>query len=63
MQPLIWESRPDGLRAPALVCAFLLTGSNLFVPFAVFFMDQPVKLDFLWAGLCLVGAAYFIFRN
>jgi uncharacterized protein len=35
----------------------------VFVPFAVFYMDQPVKLDFLWAGFCLVGAAYFIFRN
>ena len=35
----------------------------VFVPFAVFFMNQPLKLDFLWAGLCLVGAVYFIFRG
>ena len=35
----------------------------VFVPFAILYMDQPVKLDYLWAGLCLVGAAYFIFRN
>ena len=35
----------------------------VFVPFAVFYMDQPIKLDFLWAGLCLMGAVYFIFRN
>ena len=35
----------------------------VFVPFAVLYMDQPVKLDFLWAGLCLLGAVYFIFRN
>jgi uncharacterized protein (DUF486 family) len=35
----------------------------IFVPFAVFFMQQPLKLDYLWAGLCLVGAVYFIFRN
>jgi uncharacterized protein len=35
----------------------------VFVPFAVFFMNQPLKLDYLWAGLCLVGAVYFIFRN
>ena len=35
----------------------------VFVPFVVFFMDQPVKLDFLWAGLCLMGAVYFIFRG
>ena len=36
---------------------------TVFVPFAVFYMKQPVKLDFLWAGLCLVGAVYFIFRS
>ena len=35
----------------------------VFVPFAVFYMGQPLKLDFLWAGLCLVGAAYFMFRG
>ena len=35
----------------------------VFVPFAVLYMDQPIKLDFLWAGLCLMGAVYFIFRN
>ena len=34
----------------------------VFVPFAVLYMKQPIKLDFLWAGLCLVGAVYFIFR-
>ena len=36
---------------------------GVFVPFAVFYMRQPVKLDFLWAGLCLLGAVYFIFRS
>lgn len=35
----------------------------VFVPFAVFYMGQPLKLDFLWAGLCLVGAVFFIFRT
>jgi uncharacterized protein len=35
----------------------------VFVPFALLFMDQPLKLDFLWAGMCLVGAVYFIFRG
>lgn len=35
----------------------------VFVPFAVFYMHEPVKLDFLWAGLCLMGAVYFIFRS
>ena len=34
----------------------------VFVPFAMIYMGQPLKLDFLWAGLCLVGAVYFIFR-
>ena len=34
----------------------------VFVPFAMLYMDQPFKLDFVWAGLCLVGAVYFIFR-
>lgn len=35
----------------------------VFVPFAVLYMNQPLKLDFLWAALCLVGAVYFIFRS
>lgn len=35
----------------------------VFVPFAVLYMRQPVKLDFLWAALCLVGAVYFVFRK
>jgi len=35
----------------------------VFVPFAVFYMQQPIKLDFLWAGLCLMGAVYFMFRT
>lgn len=34
----------------------------VFVPFAMLYMNQPLKLDFLWAGLFLVGAVYFIFR-
>ncbi|MEW5837912.1 MAG: DMT family protein [Pseudomonadota bacterium] len=36
---------------------------SVFVPFAVFYMQQPIKLDYVWAGLCLVGAAYFMFRS
>jgi uncharacterized protein len=35
----------------------------VFVPFAVLYMNQSMKLDFLWAGLCLLGAVYFIFRG
>ena len=34
----------------------------VFAPFAVLYMGQPLKLDFLWAGLCILGALYFIFR-
>ncbi len=36
---------------------------TVFVPFAIFYMRQPIKLDYLWAGLCLIGAAYFTFRG
>jgi uncharacterized protein (DUF486 family) len=35
----------------------------IFVPFAVMYMNQPLKLDYLWAALCLMGAVYFIFRT
>ena len=35
----------------------------VFVPFAVLYMRQPFKLDFLWAGVCLLGAVYFMFRS
>lgn len=35
----------------------------VFVPFAVLYMKQPIKLDFLWAALCMAGAVYFIFRS
>jgi len=36
---------------------------SVFVPFSVVYMRQPLKLDYLWAGLCLTGAVYFIFRS
>jgi uncharacterized protein len=36
---------------------------TVFVPFALLYMRQPFKLDFIWAGLCLVGAVYFMFRS
>lgn len=35
---------------------------SLFFPFSYFYMKEPLKLDYLWASLCLVGAAYFMFR-
>lgn len=36
---------------------------SVFVPFSIWYMKQPIKLDFLWAGLCLCGAVFFIFRR
>lgn len=36
---------------------------TVFVPFTLWYMRQPLKLDYLWAGLCMVGAVYFIFRK
>ncbi len=35
---------------------------SVFVPFAVFYMGQPLKMDYLYAALCMMGAVYFIFR-
>ena len=36
---------------------------TVFVPFVVFYMQQPLKLDYLWAALCILGAVYFVFRS
>lgn len=36
---------------------------GVFVPFVVFYMQQPLKLDYLWSALCVIGAVYFAFRN
>ena len=36
---------------------------TVFVPFAMLYLKEPFKLDYLWAALCMVGAVYFIFRN
>jgi uncharacterized protein len=36
---------------------------SVFVPFAAFYMHKPVKLDYVWAGLCMLGAVYFVFRS
>ena len=35
----------------------------VFVPFAILYMKQPLKLDYLWASLCILGAVYFMFRG
>jgi uncharacterized protein (DUF486 family) len=36
---------------------------TVFVPFALFYMDQPLRLNYVWAGLCMVGAVYFMFKG
>jgi uncharacterized protein (DUF486 family) len=36
---------------------------SIFVPFSLLYLKEPLKLDYLWAGLCLVGAVYFMFRS
>jgi uncharacterized protein (DUF486 family) len=36
---------------------------SVFVPFSVYYMRQPIRLDFLWAALCMCGAVFFMFRN
>ena len=50
---------------PALPLAILLLAATLtvFVPFVLFYMRQPLKLDYLWAGCCILGAVHFIFRK
>ena len=65
------------LQVPANRIGFQQAGFNLgqlkimqevitlavFVPFAMVYMDEPFRLDYVWAGLCMVGAVYFIFRG
>ena len=36
---------------------------SIFIPFAVFYMKEPLKLDYLWAALCILAAVFFIFRE
>jgi uncharacterized protein (DUF486 family) len=36
---------------------------SLFVPFSIYYLREPMKLDYLWAGFCLMGAVYFVFRE
>jgi hypothetical protein len=53
----------QALRLDQLKIAQEVITLAVFVPFAVLYMKQPVRWNFLWAGLCLVGAVYFIFRG
>jgi hypothetical protein len=51
------------LSLPQLKIAQEVITLSVFVPFAVFSMKESMKLDFLWAALCLPGAVYFVFRS
>ena len=53
----------SGMSLPQLKIIQEVVTLTVFIPFAVLYMHQPLKLDYLWAGLCLMGAVYFIFRS
>ena len=36
---------------------------TVFVPFAIYYMKEPLKMDYLWAALCILGAVFFVFRS
>jgi uncharacterized protein (DUF486 family) len=48
---------------PQLKIAQEVITLSVFVPFAMIYMQQPFKLDFVWASLCMLGAVYFVFRT
>jgi len=52
-----------GLEVAQLKIIQEVISLTVFVPFAMVFLKQPFKMDFVWAGLCIVGAVYFIFRG
>lgn len=52
-----------GLELPQLKILQEVITLAVFIPFALWFMKVPLKLDFLWAGLCMCGAVYFVFRK
>lgn len=52
-----------GMSLPQLKILQEAIALLVFVPFAVLYMKQPVKLDYLWASLCVMGALYFMFRG
>ena len=55
--------REAGLTVAQLKVIQEVITLSVFVPFSFWFMKEPLKLDYLWAGLCLVGAVYFMFRS
>lgn len=52
-----------GYTVPQLKIMQEVITLSVFAPFAVFVLGQPLKLDFLWAALCMVAAVYFVFRG
>jgi uncharacterized protein (DUF486 family) len=51
------------LTLPQLKMLQEVVSLSVFVPFVMFYMRQPLKLDYLWASLCMLGAVYFMFRK
>lgn len=51
------------LSLPQLKILQEVISLSVFVPFVLLYMNQPLKWDYLWAGLCILGAVYFIFRS
>lgn len=56
-------NRFSGLSLGQLKILQEVISLGIFVPFAFLYMKQPLKLDYLWASLCMLGAAYFMFRD
>ena len=54
---------PESMFHPELKFLKEVITRSVFVPFSVFYLKEPLKQDYLWAGLCLVGAVYFMFRS
>lgn len=53
----------SALSLPQLKIMQEVISLSVFVPFAMFYMKEELKLDYLWAALCICGAVYFIFRS
>ncbi len=51
------------LSLPQLKILQEVIAMSVFVPFALLYMRQPIKLNYLWAALCMVGAVFFMFRD
>ena len=60
---LLLVSKQAGFSVAQLKIVQEVITPSAFVPFAVFYVYEPLRLDYLWAALCLMGAVYFIFRG